>query len=83
MEKLGWLNLIPTLPDIDAWRANWSVHDDPLPHIRCKTCGNHQLLQNSNKEFPHTNDCTAQGMHSKLPWCDLLWIMGHVHRDVE
>lgn len=80
MEKLGWLKLTPTLRDIDAWNTIWAVHDHPVPHIRCKTCGNHQLLQKSDQEFPHTDDCTAQGVHGKLPWRDLLWIMVHVHR---
>ncbi|KTC41713.1 hypothetical protein AO269_19725 [Pseudomonas putida] len=76
MEKLGWLNRTTTLRDTDAWNKIWAVYDDPIPHIRCKTCGNHQLLQNSDKEFPHMEACTAQGAHSKLPWGDLLWIVG-------
>lgn len=76
MDTLDWLNLTPKLSDVDTWAGLWSVHDDPLPHIRCRTCGNHQLLQNSDEEFPHTHDCTAQRVHSKLPWRDLLWIVG-------
>lgn len=82
MDTLGWLNLTPTLRDLDVWATIWSLNDDPVPHIRCKAYGNHQLLQNSTKEFPHTPDCIAQGVHSKLPWRDPLWIMRHVNRDV-
>jgi hypothetical protein len=72
MDTLRWLNLTPELSDVDVWSKLWAMHNVPLPHIRCKTCGLHQLLQNSDKEFPHARDCTEQGVHSKFPWRDLL-----------
>lgn len=78
MDTLEWLNLTPKLSDVNTWARLWSVHDDPLPHIRCRACEGRQLLQDSSKPFIHSPFCELRGAQSRFPWRDLLWIVGNV-----
>lgn len=78
MDTLEWLNLTPKLSDIDTWAKLWSVHDDPFPHIRCRTCDGYQQLRESSKPFVHSPTCKLMGGQSRFPWRDLLWIVGNV-----
>jgi hypothetical protein len=77
MDTLDWLNLTPKLSDVDTWAKLWSVHDDPFPHIRCRSCDGHQRLQDSARPFMHSPLCTLRGGQSRFPWRDLLWIVGN------
>ena len=78
MDTLDWLNLTPKLSDVDTWSKLWAVHDDPFPHIRCRSCDGYQRLQDSAKPFMHSPLCTLRGGQSRFPWRDLLWIVGNV-----
>jgi hypothetical protein len=75
MDTLEWLNLTPKLSDIDPWAQLWSVHDEPLPHIRCRACDEHQHFRDSSKPFVHSPSCMLMGSQSRFPWRDLLWIV--------
>jgi hypothetical protein len=77
MDTLEWLNLTPKLSDVDTWAKLWAVHDDPFPHIRCRSCDGYQRLQDSAKPFMHSPLCTLRGGQSRFPWRDLLWIVGN------
>jgi hypothetical protein len=77
MDTLEWLNLTPKLSDVDTWSKLWAVHDDPFPHIRCRGCDGYQSLQDSAKPFVHSPACNFMGGQSRLPWRDLLWIVGN------
>lgn len=78
MDTLEWLNLTPKLSDIDTWAKLWSVHDNPFPHIRCRSCDGWQQLRDSSKPFMHSPSCELMGGQSRFPWRDLLWIVGNV-----
>lgn len=78
MDTLDWLSLTPKLSDIDTWVKLWSVHDDPFPHIRCRTCDGYQQLCDSSLPFVHSPSCRLMGGQSRFPWRDLLWIIGNV-----
>lgn len=75
MDTLEWLNLTPKLSDIDTWAQLWSVHDEPLPHICCRTCDGYQHFRDSSKPFVHGPSCKLMGSQSRFPWRDLLWIV--------
>lgn len=77
MDTREWLNLTPRLSDVDTWAKLWSVHDDPLPHIRCRSCDGYQQLQDSDRPFVHSPACGLMGGQSRFPWRDLLWIVGN------
>lgn len=77
MDTLEWLNLTPKLSDVDTWTKFWSVHDDPFPHIRCRSCDGWQSLQDSAKPFVHGPSCKMISVQSVFPWRDLLWIAGN------
>lgn len=74
MDTLEWLNLTPKLSDVDTWTKFWSVHDDPFPHIRCRSCGGRQSIQDSAKRFTHTPGCRIKSFVGFSPWIDLRWI---------
>jgi len=76
MDTLEWLNLTPKLSDVDTWTKFWSVHDDPFPHIRCRSCDGWQSLQDSALPFPHIGKCSGAQAHGRFPWRDLRWIIG-------
>lgn len=77
MDTLDWLNLTPQISDLDTWSKLWAVHDEPIPHICCRTCEGYQQLRDSGKPFMHTPLCTLRGGQSRFPWRDLLWIVEH------
>ena len=80
MDTLEWLNLTPKLSDVDTWTKFWSVHDDPFPHIRCRSCDGWQMLQDSLKPFVHSPTCKLIRVQSVFPWRDLLWIVGNAEQ---
>ena len=75
MDTLDWVKLTPTIDDMDEWSQLWAVHDEPIPHIRCRRCDGSQPIHETSEPFVHGPLCTLRSAQSKFPWRDLQWIM--------